>query len=130
MKSILRDRAPVLAGLSRRPGPSPSSLRPNLWRCVIPVLLGGVLTLTGKANPVQTVDLSGTWTFKPTSPSGNQTTIQVPGGGWKKQGFTCKEADYSRSITVPNIGQPQVTKIKFGAVNYQADLFVLSLIHI
>jgi hypothetical protein len=124
MKSILRERAPASAGQGQCRGSSPGYSPPNPWRRFVPLLLCGMLTLVGKANPVQTVDLAGTWTFKPTSPSGNQTTIQVPGGGWKKQGFTCKEADYSRSIAIPNIGQPQVTKIKFGAVNYQADLFV------
>jgi hypothetical protein len=74
------------------------------------------------ANPIQTVNLSGTWNFDPDN--GPPTTVQVPGGGWKKQGSNANEADYSRSITIPNLGQPQVTKIKFGAVNYQADLFV------
>lgn len=80
-------------------------------------------SLSGRANPVQTVDLSGTWDFEPDdSPP---TKIEVPGGGWYKQGFKgTKEADYSRTITIPSIGQPQVTKLKFGAVNYQADLYV------
>jgi hypothetical protein len=77
----------------------------------------------GKAAPVQTLDLSGTWNFTPAG--GAATTIQVPGGGWYKQGFTeITEADYSTSISVPSIGQPQVTVLEFGAVNYQADLFV------
>lgn len=75
------------------------------------------------ANPVQTVDLAGTWDFDPDN--GPATNIQVPGGGWYKQGFTStKEADYSKTIAIPSIGQPQVTKLKFGAVNYQADLFI------
>lgn len=129
MKSILCERAPTSAGQGQCRNSSPLGYsRRNRWRCLIPVLLGGILTLLGKANPVQTVNLAGSWTFKYMSsgarPKLTTTTIQVPGGGWKKQGFTCKEADYSRSITIPNSGQPQVTKIKFGAVNYQADLFV------
>jgi len=73
-------------------------------------------------DPLTTLDLSGTWDFDPDN--GSATTIQVPGGGWLKQGFTCTEADYSTSITIPNIGQPQVTRLEFGAVNYQADLYV------
>jgi hypothetical protein len=45
----------------------------------------------------------------------------VPGGGWYKQGFTTtNEADYSKTIAIPDLGQPQVTKIKFGAVNVRA----------
>lgn len=84
-----------------------------------------ILTLIthGYGDPVQTVDLSGTWTFTPVG--GSSTTIQVPGGGWCKQGFTSiSDADYSRSITIPSIGQPQVTMLKFGAVNYEADVYI------
>lgn len=75
------------------------------------------------ANALTTVDLSGTWTFTPQG--GSATTIQVPGGGWYKQGFTSvNEADYQRTITIPNTGQPQVTKIEFGAINYEASLYI------
>ncbi|MEK8103905.1 sugar-binding domain-containing protein [Micromonospora sp. M12] len=72
---------------------------------------------------ITSVDLSGTWSF---TPSGRGTTsITVPGGGWYKQGFTdVTEAVYSRSITVPDSGQPQSTWIEFGAVNHQATLSV------
>lgn len=87
-----------------------------------PVLFLSLIT-HGYCDPVQTVDLSGTWNFTPQGQS--QTTIQVPGGGWYKQGFTgISEADYSRSITIPNTGQPQVTILKFGAVNYEADVYI------
>ncbi|HEX3048907.1 MAG TPA: malectin domain-containing carbohydrate-binding protein [Bacillota bacterium] len=75
------------------------------------------------ANSLTTVNLSGTWTFTPQG--GSATTIQVPGGGWYKQGFTSvNEADYQRTITIPNAGQPQVTKIEFGAINYEASLYI------
>jgi adhesin HecA-like repeat protein len=69
------------------------------------------------------VDLGGTWSF---TPAGQATTsITVPGGGWYKQGFTnVNEAVYSRSITVPDSGQPQATWVEFGAVNHQATLSV------
>ncbi|MEU8087406.1 glycoside hydrolase family 2 TIM barrel-domain containing protein, partial [Micromonospora sp. NPDC049101] len=72
---------------------------------------------------IASVDLSGTWSF---TPAGRATTsITVPGGGWYKQGFTdVTEAVYSRSITVPDSGQPQSTWIEFGAVNHQATLSV------
>jgi hypothetical protein len=106
MKHILRRRA----GFCRRLG----------------TLLAGALlasTLQTQASPLQTVDLSGTWNFTPSG--GSATTIQVPGGGWYKQGFTSiSEADYQRTITVPDSGQPQVTRLEFGAVNYQADLYI------
>src|SRR3954447_3933506 len=72
---------------------------------------------------IASVDLAGTWSF---TPSGRgATSITVPGGGWYKQGFTdVNEAVYSRSITVPDTGQPQSTWIEFGAVNHQATLSV------
>lgn len=83
-------------------------------------LLGGLNALS---NPISSTDLSGTWAFTPLG--GTATTIQVPGGGWYKQGFTTiSEADYQRSITIPNSGQPQVTKIEFGAVCYETDLYI------
>jgi hypothetical protein len=48
---------------------------------------------------------------------GPATTITVPGGGWYKQGFTdVSEATYSRTITVPESGQPQSAWIEFGAL--------------
>ncbi len=72
---------------------------------------------------IASVDLSGSWSF---TPSGRSTTsITVPGGGWYKQGFTdVSEAVYSRTITVPDSGQPQSAWIEFGAVNHQATLSV------
>src|SRR2546423_3575591 len=72
---------------------------------------------------ITSVDLSGTWSF---TPSGQGTTsIMVPGGGWYKQGFTnVGQAVYSRSITVPDSGQPQSVWIEFGVVNHQATLSV------
>jgi len=75
------------------------------------------------ADPVASTDLSGVWTFTPLN--GAATTIQVPGGGWYKQGFTTiSEADYQRQITVPNVSSTQVTRLEFGAVNYQADVYI------
>jgi len=69
------------------------------------------------------VDLAGSWGFTPAGRAA--TTITVPGGGWYKQGFTdVNEATYSRTVTVPNTGQPQSAWIEFGAVNHQATLSV------
>ena len=72
---------------------------------------------------IASVDLSGSWSF---TPAGQGTTsITVPGGGWYKQGFTnVAEAVYSRTITVPDSGQPQSVWIEFGVVNHQATLSV------
>ncbi|MFD9357284.1 RICIN domain-containing protein [Streptomyces sp. NPDC060031] len=72
---------------------------------------------------IRSVDLAGTWSFTPKGRSA--TSITVPGGGWYKQGFTdVNEATYSRTVTVPNSGQPQSVWIEFGAVNHQATLSV------
>ena len=72
---------------------------------------------------VASVDLCRVVEF---TPAGQGTTsITVPGGGWYKQGFTnVAEAVYSRTITVPDSGQPQSVWIEFGAVNHQATLSV------
>jgi len=87
------------------------------------VAAAGVAGVAAGNAAIASVDLSGTWSF---TPSGRATTsIAVPGGGWYKQGFTdVNEAVYSRSITVPDSGQPQSTWIEFGAVNHQATLSV------
>ena len=75
------------------------------------------------ATAIASVDLAGTWSFTPTGRAA--TSITVPGGGWYKQGFTdVTEAVYSRTITVPDSGQPQSAWIEFGAVNHQATLSV------
>lgn len=72
---------------------------------------------------IRSVDLAGRWSFTPAGRPA--TTIAVPGGGWYKQGFTdVSEATYSRTITVPDSGQPQSAWIEFGAVNHQATLSV------
>src|SRR3954467_3156939 len=75
------------------------------------------------AAAITSVDLAGTWSFTPAGRGA--TSITVPGGGWYKQGFTdVNEALYSRSVTVPDSGQPQSAWVEFGAVNHQATLSV------
>lgn len=98
--------------------------------------------------PAKSVSLAGTWDFtpvqnticRPTGTSGTGTepmgctsfaaveppsTIQVPGGGWVKQGWTnLSIGEYERQIEIPDIAGPQVTKIAFGAVNHRATLWV------
>ena len=72
---------------------------------------------------LQSVDLSGSWSFTPVGQG--TTSIAVPGGGWYKQGFTkVSEAVYSRTVVVPDSGQPQSVSIEFGAINHQATLSV------
>ena len=66
--------------------------------------------------------IAGTWDFTPAG--GSKRTIQVPGGGWLKQGVSASSGTYATSITVPDSGAAQTTLIEFGAVNFQATLSV------
>jgi glycosyl hydrolase family 2 len=68
------------------------------------------------------VSLAGTWDFTPAG--GTATTIQVPGGGWAKQGFTQTSGTYQTRVKVPARGGAQTTLIEFGAVNHEATLSV------
>ncbi|MEU8390807.1 RICIN domain-containing protein [Micromonospora sp. NPDC048842] len=108
----------TLGGLTLPPGSTLAA--PAATQSVAAAGLDGVAA--GNA-AIASVDLAGTWNFTPAGRGA--TTIAVPGGGWYKQGFTdVNEAVYSRSITVPDSGQPQSTWIEFGAVNHQATLSV------
>jgi hypothetical protein len=66
--------------------------------------------------------LEGMWDF---TPSGGQAgKIQVPGGGWVKQGFNTTSGTYATQITVPDSGTAQTVLIEFGAVNFQSTLSI------
>ena len=73
-------------------------------------------------NPILELNLAGTWDFTPEN--GQPTTIQVPGGGWLKQGFHCEAGVYQRTITIPAAGGPQVTRLELGAVNHHAEYWI------
>jgi hypothetical protein len=66
--------------------------------------------------------IAGAWDFTPAG--GAKRTIQVPGGGWMKQGINASSGTYATQITVPDSGAAQTTLIEFGAVNFQATLSV------
>ena len=68
------------------------------------------------------VSLAGTWDFTPAG--GTPTQIQVPGGGWSKQGFTATSGTYQTRIAVPARGGAQTTLVEFGAVNHEATLSI------
>jgi len=68
------------------------------------------------------ISIAGSWSFIPAGVG--PTTIQVPGGGWLKQGVTASSATYQTQITVPDSGSAQTTLIEFGAINFQAMLSV------
>jgi hypothetical protein len=62
------------------------------------------------------------WDFTPSG--GTKRSIQVPGGGWAKQGISTSSGTYATQITVPDSGGPQTTLVEFGAVNFQATLSI------
>jgi hypothetical protein len=94
--------------------------------------------LDGVSGPraIETLNLAGTWGFRPEAAPGTAaaepdggtlaTEIQVPGGGWAKQGFAnVNEATYSRTIRIPESARGErVVRLELGAVNHQATLFV------
>lgn len=67
-------------------------------------------------------NLAGLWNFTPEG--GAQTTIQVPGGGWLKQGFDCEAGLYETWVTIPDSGQLQTTRLELGAVNHHAVVYL------
>ncbi len=113
-----------------------------------PTFAASYLNGVSGSRPERTTSLAGSWGFTPvtntvcvgggpfgsttgpmtctdTPASGELTTIQVPGGGWLKQGWTdLSTARYSRTVKVPNIAGEQVTKLSFGAINHRATLWV------
>ncbi|MFL6112211.1 MAG: beta-galactosidase, partial [Catenulispora sp.] len=113
----------AVVGLRSPASPSTSSASSLPTTPVLAASVSNIDGFTAGDAATASVDLSGVWSF---TPSGQATTsITVPGGGWYKQGFTnVGEAVYSRSVTVPNTGQPQSAWIEFGAVNHQATLSV------
>lgn len=113
-----------------------------------PTFEAGYLNGVGGVAPARAVSLAGAWDFTPvtttvctgggpfgttTGPmtcvdsaaSGQRITIQVPGGGWLKQGHAdLSRAIYGRTIRVPDVAADQVTRLTFGAVNHRATLKV------
>ncbi|MEV7971502.1 glycoside hydrolase family 2 TIM barrel-domain containing protein, partial [Sphaerisporangium sp. NPDC088356] len=106
---------------AQRSAPSESTASEST--ATVAAAAGDIDGFTAGNAAVASVDLAGTWSF---TPAGRSTTsIKVPGGGWYKQGFTdVNEAVYSRTVVIPDSGQPQSTWIEFGAVNHQATLSV------
>lgn len=68
------------------------------------------------------IDLSGTWSFTPEK--GEKTVIQVPGGGWLKQGFDCEMGTYERKIKIPKEAKSNVTRLELGGVHHFAEYYI------
>lgn len=82
---------------------------------------GGQCGPATEAEPFST-SIAGAWDFTPAG--GAKRTLQVPGGGWAKQGVNASSGTYATQITIPDSGAAQTTLIEFGAVNFQATLSV------
>lgn len=76
-------------------------------------------------NPIMETSLHGTWTFTPEN--GISADIQVPGGGWLKQGFDCEAGTYETTIAIPDSGRPQAARLELGAVNHIAEYSLCGL---
>ena len=61
------------------------------------------------------------WQFKPEG--GNWKSIEVPGGGWRAQGYTCDAGVYRTTIRVPQYITGKTVRIAFDAVNFGADVY-------
>ncbi|MGI8329539.1 glycoside hydrolase family 2 TIM barrel-domain containing protein [Actinomadura scrupuli] len=138
--------ASVLVAPASYGKPAPHALAQA--RSYAPTFAAPYLNGVSGPEPTRVVSLDGPWDFTPVtntvctgggsfgsttgpmtcvnSPAGKKkTTIQVPGGGWLKQGYTdLSKAVYSRTIRVPDIPGAQVTRLNFGAVNHRATLWV------
>ncbi|MEO5770231.1 MAG: hypothetical protein ABIS92_17880, partial [Polyangia bacterium] len=78
-----------------------------------------------QATDPYSVSIAGQWDFTPEG--GTATKIQVPGGGWIKQGFSAPSGTYRTTIMVPTnaaLGAAQTTLLELGAVNHEATLTV------
>lgn len=74
---------------------------------------------------IKILDLSGVWTFTPEN--GSSTSIEVPGGGWRKQGFNCDAAVYERIIDIPWEAEGNVVRLEIGAVNHYAAYYIAGM---
>jgi hypothetical protein len=100
--------SPAIDGTAR-PGPLPGTD-------------AGALACNAPESDPCSRSIAGTWDFTPAGQAA--TKIEVPGGGWIKQGFTPPSATYATRITVPDSGGPQTTLLEFGAINHEATLSV------
>ena len=62
------------------------------------------------------------WDFKPEG--GDWKPIQVPGAGWRAQGFACDAGTYRAWITMPQTVKEREVRLVFAAVNFGAEVWV------
>src|SRR3712207_9242303 len=92
---------------------------------LVPATAAAAPDLDGFSGPraLRTVDLAGRWSFDPND--GAPTTIELPGGGWVKQGhLNTVEATYARRVAVPDVGPGQVVRLELGALKHEVTPYV------
>ena len=112
--------------MCRVPFPHISRLRNFMKRFFLLILL--LLTLATQALCEAPVtyrqDLSSrggvAWQFQPEN--GDWHKIEVPGGGWRAQGYTCDGGVYRADVLIPKNAAGCAISIVFDAVNFGADV--------
>lgn len=77
------------------------------------------------ANTIE-IDLSSDagfkWEFQPEA--GEWTSIQVPHGGWRKQGHKCDAGTYRLHLPIPAEARGQAIQLYFEAINFGSEVYV------
>lgn len=73
-------------------------------------------------NGIKELSLAGKWYFTPED--GKKKQIEVPGGGWLKQGFDCEAGTYETRIKIPDSGRTQTVILELEAVNHIAEYYI------
>lgn len=61
------------------------------------------------------------WEFRPEG--GSWGAINVPEGGWRKQGHKCDAGTYRTTFTLPDSVEGKVVRVAFAAVNFGAEVY-------
>ncbi len=96
---------------------------------IFPLILAAVcvsspLRADDAANRPGISDLSSaagtTWIFKPEG--GDWKPIEVPAGGWRKQGYNCDAGTYRTTLTLPAHRDGDRVRLVFDAINFGAKI--------
>ncbi len=75
---------------------------------------------------MQSVDISSAagvhWEFKPESGS-SWSSIRVPDGGWRNQGYSCDAGTYRARIGVPESMKGKDIRLQFAAINFGTEIY-------
>ncbi len=75
---------------------------------------------------MQSVDISSAagvhWEFKPEGGS-SWSSIRVPDGGWRNQGYSCDAGTYRARIGVPESMKGKDIRLQFAAINFGTEIY-------